>query len=321
MFLLYLIAIFLITLLLSYLIYSTISKSSIPHTKLIPAKDLPSPEEEEKQINAKPEASLFQTPGISDINFDTVMEAETFSLQKEFPLFEVPKESPSGDLMKSSACPFQALKQTNSYIKDLLCRPHPSLGRSGPMCPFMPSALKMNRVYYAFIYAQEESPLEEVKKVVRKYIKSYKHLEPTSGPQANYRAIVMVFPSLKLEKGYLLINEVQASLKKEVTKMGLMFGEFHMYTNICSLRNKNFYPLRTPYPILAIRTMVPGDIAFLNPQLNTGIFSRIEREAMLEHYIQNFKTKGAKYITQDEMKYAVKMLEEFRGADKELTAV
>ena len=43
-----------------------------------------------------------------------------------------------------------------------------------------------------------------------------------------------------------------------------MLGEFHNRNNSPGLRNKNFYPLRTPLPCLAIRHMVPTDIAFLD---------------------------------------------------------
>ena len=42
-----------------------------------------------------------------------------------------------------------------------------------------------------------------------------------------------------------------------------MCGEFHETNNGSGLRNPNFFPLRTPYPCLAIRHMVPGDIAFM----------------------------------------------------------
>ena len=45
-----------------------------------------------------------------------------------------------------------------------------------------------------------------------------------------------------------------------------MIGEFHMVNNKSGLRNKNFYPLRTPYPSLAIRHMVSSDIAFMSPE-------------------------------------------------------
>ena len=44
---------------------------------------------------------------------------------------------------------------------------------------------------------------------------------------------------------------------------GLMIGEFHSANNATGLRNTSFYPLRTPYPCLAVRHMVPGDFVFM----------------------------------------------------------
>jgi hypothetical protein len=45
-----------------------------------------------------------------------------------------------------------------------------------------------------------------------------------------------------------------------------MIGEFHLLNNNSGLRNPDFYPLRTPYPALAIRHIVASDIAFMTPQ-------------------------------------------------------
>ena len=45
---------------------------------------------------------------------------------------------------------------------------------------------------------------------------------------------------------------------------GMMIGEFHASNNASGLRNDNFFPLRTPYPCLVMRYMVPGDFAFMS---------------------------------------------------------
>ena len=64
----------------------------------------------------------------------------------------------------------------------------------------------------------------------------------------------------------MLIDEVQQELKGKFIEKGLMIGEFHKANNSSGLRNPNFYPLRTPYPCLAIRYMVASDIAFMTPE-------------------------------------------------------
>ena len=53
---------------------------------------------------------------------------------------------------------------------------------------------------------------------------------------------------------------------------GLMIGEFHSANNATGLRNSSFYPLRTPYPCLAVRHMVPGD--FVSALLSKFVVAR-----------------------------------------------
>jgi len=62
-----------------------------------------------------------------------------------------------------------------------------------------------------------------------------------------------------------VIDGVQLALKPEFLAKGLMVGEFHRLNNACGLRNSSFYPLRTPSPCLAVRKIVPTDLAFMSP--------------------------------------------------------
>lgn len=74
----------------------------------------------------------------------------------------------------------------------------------------------------------------------------------------------MVFPDIADADAPRLIDSVQLELKAACVARGLMIGEFHRFNNTPGLRNEHFYPLRTPTPCLAIRHMVPTDLAFLN---------------------------------------------------------
>ncbi len=59
------------------------------------------------------------------------------------------------------------------------------------------------------------------------------------------------------------VDEAQLLLKPEFVAKGLMIGEFHRSNNTPALHNAHFFPLRTPYPSLAIRHMVPSDLPFV----------------------------------------------------------
>lgn len=86
-----------------------------------------------------------------------------------------------------------------------------------------------------------------------------------------------------------LIDGVQLALKPQFVAKGLMIGEFHLANNATGLHNNNFYPLRTPYPSLAIRNMVPADLVFLS----LDQYPPALRVNFLESYLSNFSTASS----------------------------
>ena len=100
----------------------------------------------------------------------------------------------------------------------------------------------------------------------------------------SYKAIILIFPELPLEDAPEMIDDLQKRLKPKFVSEGLMLGEFHLNNNAPGLHNEEFYPLRTPFPSLAIRYMVPSDIVFLNPlEIDTSI-----RKNMIETFLKKF---------------------------------
>merc|ERR1719359_2143873 len=94
-----------------------------------------------------------------------------------------------------------------------------------------------------------------------------------------FRAVILVFPDVPINRADKVIDDTQNRLKDDFVKDGLMLGEFHLLNNSAGLRNPDFYPLRTPYPCLALRHMVPSDLPFLK-----------RRKAWTEAYLQQFET-------------------------------
>jgi len=70
-------------------------------------------------------------------------------------------------------------------------------------------------------------------------------LEPINGYTKTFKSIILIFPDIDLKNAPDLIDGTQKQLKKFVER-GLMLGEFHLMNNSSGLRNKNFFPLRTP---------------------------------------------------------------------------
>ena len=65
------------------------------------------------------------------------------------------------------------------------------------------------------------------------------------------------------------------------------------YNNSPGLRNPNFFPLRTPFPSLAMRYMVPSDLPFLSPSK----YEPSLRVAFLESFLRRFGAAGPEVTT------------------------
>ena len=150
------------------------------------------------------------------------------------------------------------------YIRNFLAKAHPSVGRKGPVCPFVPQSLRRNTLYMGIVRTGENTKKEQIISCVSQYAAKFEDMEPKDGRLRKFKAIILIFPDVKESQTAELIDYVQLSCKSEFVKRGLMLGEFHSRNNSPGLRNKNFFPLRTPLPCLAIRHMVPTDIAFLD---------------------------------------------------------
>jgi hypothetical protein len=155
------------------------------------------------------------------------------------------------------------LREIAAWSKEFLAKPHPQLGRPGPVCPFLPRALKVNTIQLGVIRTQGLTPLE-IEAMVRQYRDSFLALEPSHGDLAMYKAIMLIFPDLQAETDACLVDQIQQRLKPFFVEEGLMIGEFHQWNQTPGLHNDKFYPLRSPLPMLAIRFMVESDLPFLD---------------------------------------------------------
>lgn len=176
------------------------------------------------------------------------------------------------------------LESTQCYVREFLAKPNPLLGRKGPTCPFVPASIKMDSIHLGVVKQDQVRDVDSMKRVVLNMVNVFKDMEPNSGPQAQYKAIILIFPFISLKDAPSMIDGVQKQLKPIFVEEGLMLGEFHKLNNASGLHNSNFFPLRTPYPCLAIRTMVPSDIVFLNGH----DFPVDTRRAMIKRYLSKF---------------------------------
>ena len=149
------------------------------------------------------------------------------------------------------------------WARSYLSRPHPELGRPGPMCPYVPSALRSQLMWVAVQPGVPEDPAA-VATSVGAYRQWFAELEPRTGPEAEMRTLLVLFPDLPRAAVPDLIDGTQATLKPDFVADGLMIGQFHPTPpDQPGLWNPDFRPLHSPVPLLAMRAMVPSDLPFL----------------------------------------------------------
>jgi hypothetical protein len=100
-------------------------------------------------------------------------------------------------------------------------------------------------------------------------------LPPTAGPDALYKAILVLFPRLTGAADYVLLDAAQAALKPAFVRESLMVGQFHPECQEGGVRNPKFRPLAAPVPMLAIRHVTEWDLPFLTAD---PFFAEYERQ-------------------------------------------
>lgn len=162
----------------------------------------------------------------------------------------------------------QPLQAVSEWVRGYLTSPHPELGRTGPVCPYVPTALKRGMLYLTIQPGGRETlDSAEVTEAVLRYREWFQQIEPREGPAAQFKSIIILFPDVAVEDAPEVIDRTQAALKPAFVESGLMVGQFHPLPPAeGGLWNADFRPLRSPVPLLAIRHMVASDLPFLTKE-------------------------------------------------------
>ncbi|QIR39598.1 hypothetical protein HCG51_24725 [Tolypothrix sp. PCC 7910] len=174
------------------------------------------------------------------------------------------------------------LIETSQWLQNFLAKPHADLGRPGPVCPFVPKAMKLNALRMRVIRFQNLLA-QEVENIILPYLHTFLDLEPKNQAEALNKSILLLFPDISHEDAPRLIDSVQKKLKPLFVEAGLMLGEFHRRNQTPGLHNPHFRPLCSPVPMLVIRFMVESDLPFLENAADLNI-----RIRYLEAYLNNF---------------------------------
>ena len=194
------------------------------------------------------------------------------------------RSAEAGPLAGYSVGDTQALMHVARWSKDFLTQPHPELGRSGHVCPYVSASIREQRFLLSVLHGAESQPRETDRTILR-LGQYFSTLEPTAGRSAQKKTIVILFPDLPQRQTGDIINGMHQRLKPHFLRAGMMLGEFYRGSSKPGLHNDQFRPLRSDVPLLVIRAMLPGDIAFLSDQAR-----------FVRPYIRNFEARGCAEI-------------------------
>lgn len=165
------------------------------------------------------------------------------------------------------------------YLEEFLVSRHAL--RAGPVCPFMPSALRAHQVYFAVGDIGRGSRLES-----RRTMEIARKVWAGEKGKFRYSALVILYPRSSSSE---FVSEVQRRAKVAAIRESLMVGALFAGNNAESVHGDNYFPLRTPIPTVVYRDMVPFDLLFLNEPR----FSARRRAEFLRRYIEQYE--NAKY--------------------------
>ncbi|HEX4953680.1 MAG TPA: YbaK/EbsC family protein [Thermoanaerobaculia bacterium] len=189
------------------------------------------------------------------------------------------------DLERSNPPPrihadLEPLRRVVRWAEEYLSQPHPELGREGPVCPYVQTSMR-KQLFFLTVRRGRDLNCPQVEEILSAYRRWFLEIEPTDGPDAIFKTILVLFPDLDPKAWNDVIEAVQGALKSEYVAQGLMIGEFHPGPpRKAGLWNPDFRPLQSPVPMLVIRHMVPTDFAFLRDErpLLATYLARFQRQ-------------------------------------------
>jgi heptaprenyl diphosphate synthase len=158
----------------------------------------------------------------------------------------------------------ECLKVVDAWLREYVAVAEERVGRSGPVCPFMPRALDQHaveaRIRYDIKGSSEPELINELGAEISEFGKTGRSPHK-SGVLLDSRLIVM--PQLG-PAGWGRLDAAYEYLKDFAVESGLMVGQFHPRCDERAVRNSDFRVSVAPVAMLAIRHMAPHDILFLN---------------------------------------------------------
>jgi hypothetical protein len=161
-----------------------------------------------------------------------------------------------------AAADANALKSVSDWITSFITQPNKEIGRPGPVCPFVPTALQAKTLWLTPEHIAGKGP-SDVIQLTKDYEQRLLSIPPTEGDAANFKTFVVVFSDLSPDRAKSVFDTVLKSVaKSSYADNGIVVGAFYKGNDGTALYNSAFEPFQSPVPFLLIRRAVVSDWKF-----------------------------------------------------------
>lgn len=177
----------------------------------------------------------------------------------------------------------ERLALTRQWLSDYPVNPHPDLGRTGPVCPYMGRAWDLRRVE---LFPVDVSSGDDC--LIKQAYHYRDELEQRSRVDETDRTYLVYFLvpyGLSEETIKPMVQRVHSLLRAEFVSRGLLAGDFWPDHETPGLHSTTFRPFECPLSTFAIRNMIPSDLEFFAAPSTPPE----ERLLYLELYRQHFE--------------------------------
>jgi Domain of unknown function (DUF6875) len=155
-----------------------------------------------------------------------------------------------------------ALHAVADWIRSFVVRPHQDLGRTGPVCPFVPGALE-RKTFWLVPEQIADRDVPDVVELVGGYKRLFLETQPLDGDDVDYKVIVVVFTDLPAGRAQGVFDDVLRRLAvPSYAEDGIVFGPFYEGNEGTAIYNSSFRPFQSPVPFLFVRHGVISDWKF-----------------------------------------------------------
>jgi hypothetical protein len=176
-----------------------------------------------------------------------------------------------------------ALRTLVAWTRAFLMRDHDELGRDGNVCPFTSMGARIDTLRYAVSDATSAEP----ERIRQELANGFEQFDEILHPKKMgvYRALMIAYPECDSPEGVKALAKAQRSMRLTSFLRARMIGFLHPGANEPGLWNPMFRPLRSPLPIVAIRSLVTADAAFV-----------LRHPALAPAYLLNYPFEGPRAL-------------------------